>query len=87
MRNIIALAVLAGLIALVASESCLLSTASCNHETCTGTGWNVHCVNRVCTCLQDTGNRCTAAGDCNCDNGRTPHCIDGHCRCGFGGGR
>ncbi|KAH3857518.1 serine protease inhibitor Cvsi-2-like [Dreissena polymorpha] len=68
-------------------------TSDCSHEVC-GAGWHLTCHNFACTCLADSGSgggtstTCKLASDCQCDRD-TPHCVDGHCRCGFrpGGGK
>ncbi|KAH3869480.1 hypothetical protein DPMN_032649 [Dreissena polymorpha] len=83
-------AVLAIILVVCYAEECR-DVGGCHHVTC-ATGWHLACRERECTCLTGAAGgsapNCTLASDCHCDRD-TPHCVDGHCMCGFrpGGGK
>ncbi|XP_048775366.2 serine protease inhibitor Cvsi-2-like [Ostrea edulis] len=78
-----AIFVLAALIVAVSCETCR-DHDECSITTC-GTGAELHCISRQCTCTTAAGGDgvCATATECHgrCDHGRQHHCIDGRCRC------
>ncbi|XP_061181587.1 serine protease inhibitor Cvsi-1-like [Saccostrea echinata] len=67
------------------SESCTNSATDCVHTSCSD-GWEMHCVDAVCTCTQSNNMQCNTLQDCldlntwDCPANRR-HCIDNMCRC------
>ncbi|XP_061170232.1 serine protease inhibitor Cvsi-2-like [Saccostrea echinata] len=81
MRTILILAVC---VVAAYAETCS-SHADCTNTLCS-TGFELHCVNRECTCTHEAngGEPCTNVHDCHgrCTHTHDrEHCIDGHCRC------